>query len=205
MKIVFGNQKGGVGKSTLCVMLANYLTLVKKKKVLIMDMDFQKSIDEMRKADEEVFRDAMPYKVFPIETGDYPKYSEPMNAVEDIILIDLPGRLDDTTLFPILMEADYIICPFDYERQCFSSTMTFARFVKHIDKTKKIFFVPNRIKTSVNYDLKDKIVSEFSEIGTITKHITDRITLKRMNTYEINDEQKKVIEQVFDFIYTKIS
>ena len=31
MKVVFGNQKGGVGKSTLCVMLANYLTLVKKK------------------------------------------------------------------------------------------------------------------------------------------------------------------------------
>ncbi len=51
MNIVFGNQKGGVGKSTLCIMLANYLTLVKKKQVLVIDMDFQKSINEQRKFD----------------------------------------------------------------------------------------------------------------------------------------------------------
>lgn len=39
--ISFANQKGGVGKSTLCIQAAFYLSLVKKKKVLVIDMDGQ--------------------------------------------------------------------------------------------------------------------------------------------------------------------
>jgi chromosome partitioning protein len=204
MNIVFGNQKGGVGKSTLCVMLANYLTLVKQKETVVLDMDFQKSIDEMRKADTTDNKGDMPYKVYPVETAEYPKYAALLKSVDGIVLIDLPGRLDDKTLFQILAEADYIICPFDYERQCFASTMTFAKFVKYIDKDKKIFFVPNRIKLNVNYQIKENVDKELSDLGTITKPITDRITFKRMKTYDITEEQKRVVEEVFDFIYKKM-
>ena len=39
--ISFANQKGGVGKSTLCIQQAFYLSLIKKKKVLVIDMDGQ--------------------------------------------------------------------------------------------------------------------------------------------------------------------
>ncbi len=39
--ISFANQKGGVGKSTLCIQAAFYLALKKKKKVLVVDMDGQ--------------------------------------------------------------------------------------------------------------------------------------------------------------------
>ncbi len=39
--ISFANQKGGVGKSTLCIQQAFYLSLKKKKKVLVIDMDGQ--------------------------------------------------------------------------------------------------------------------------------------------------------------------
>ncbi|MGL4734476.1 MAG: ParA family protein [Enterovibrio sp.] len=39
--ISFANQKGGVGKSTLCIQLAFYLALKKKKRVLVLDMDGQ--------------------------------------------------------------------------------------------------------------------------------------------------------------------
>ena len=76
MKIVLGNQKGGVGKSTLCVMLANYLTLIKKKEVLIMDMDFQKTIEEHRIGDNVLFNDEMPYEILPIETTDYLHFAQ---------------------------------------------------------------------------------------------------------------------------------
>lgn len=44
MIIVIGNQKGGAGKSTFTLLLANYLTMVKKRKVCIMDMDYQQSL-----------------------------------------------------------------------------------------------------------------------------------------------------------------
>jgi chromosome partitioning protein len=204
MRIVFGNQKGGVGKSTLCIMLANYATLVKKRAVLIMDMDFQKSIDERRQEDNDDSKVTMPYEVLPIETTDYPHYAEQLKNVDDIIMIDLPGKIDDESLIPILQDADYVICPFDYEKSVFSSTVTFARLVKYFDKNKQIFFVPNRFKQSINYDLKGKVDAELSKLGTVTKPITDRVTLKRINTFEINEEQKRVVEEVFDFIFNTI-
>ena len=40
--IVFANQKGGVGKSTLCILLADYLAYWKKD-VCIIDTDLQLS------------------------------------------------------------------------------------------------------------------------------------------------------------------
>lgn len=45
--ILFGNQKGGVGKSTLCALFANYL-LKKKKDVCIIDTDNQKTLYGIR-------------------------------------------------------------------------------------------------------------------------------------------------------------
>ncbi|MEG3765056.1 ParA family protein [Alteromonas sp. 14N.309.X.WAT.G.H12] len=39
--ISYANQKGGVGKSSLCVQTAFYLAVKKKKKVLVIDMDAQ--------------------------------------------------------------------------------------------------------------------------------------------------------------------
>jgi chromosome partitioning protein len=204
MTIVFGNQKGGVGKSTLCVLLANYFTHVKKKTVVVLDMDFQKSIEERRQFDIEKFGDNAPYEVAAIDTADYPRFAEQLNAIDDIVIMDLPGRLDDDTLIPILKNADYIICPFDYERSVFNSTLTFAKLVKYFDADKPIFFVPNRFKTSVNYDIKQVVDVSLNHFGKVTRPITDRVTLKRINTYEINEEQKKVVEEVFDFIYKNI-
>lgn len=44
MLIIIGNQKGGAGKSTLTLLLANFLTMVKKRKVTVIDMDYQQSL-----------------------------------------------------------------------------------------------------------------------------------------------------------------
>ena len=50
-KIVFANQKGGVGKSTLCILFANYLA-AKGKDVCIIDTDLQKTILMQRRKDK---------------------------------------------------------------------------------------------------------------------------------------------------------
>ncbi len=206
MKVVLGNQKGGVGKSTLCVLLANYLTLVKDKEVLIMDMDFQKTIEEHRQGDKSALTDEMPYEILPIETTDYPFYAKQIENDGTIVIIDLPGRLDDDSLIPILKDADFVICPFQYEKYSFGSTLTFAEIVKHFDPKKQIFFVPNRFNNSVSYgDLKNKVDAVLGALGTVTKPISQRVTLTRINTYQITDEQKKIVEDVFDFIYNKIN
>ena len=205
MNIIFGNQKGGVGKSTLCIMLANYLTLVKKKQVLVIDMDFQKSINEQRRFDLIKKPDLeKPYEILVMDTEDYPKYAEQLKKLNDYILIDLPGRLDDESLIPILKDAHYIVCPFSYELKTFVSTLNFSKFSKMLDANKAIFFVPNRVKAGTKYETKEDVDVVLSGVGTITNGISDRVTLARLTTFDISEEQKDIVENVFNFIYEKI-
>ena len=207
MNIVFGNQKGGVGKSTLCIMLANYLTLVKKKQVLVIDMDFQKSINEQRKFDltkNPERENNKPYEILVMDTEDYPKYAEQLKKLNDYILIDLPGRLDDESLIPILKDAHYIICPFFYEIKSVLSTLNFSKFVKFLDEKKAIFFVPNRLKAGTKYETKEDVDALLLGVGTITNGISDRVTLSRLSTFDITEEQKGIVEEVFDFLYKNI-
>jgi chromosome partitioning protein len=207
MKIVFGNQKGGVGKSTLCVLMANYLTLEKKKDVLVFDMDMQKSISERRPADKSSTNLPMPYEIVAMEMEDYPRFSDDLKKLggEVFALIDLAGSIHNDDIIPIIQEADYVFCPFDYEQTVFASTITFAKLVKYLSPDKPLFFIPNRIKTSINYDLQDVIDTELRKYGILTKPITDRVTLKRINTFSINEEQKRLLEDVFGFLYSKIN
>ena len=48
--IVFANQKGGTGKSTLCVMMAHWLT-EHGKKVVVYDADSQQTLYDHRQDD----------------------------------------------------------------------------------------------------------------------------------------------------------
>lgn len=65
--IVFDNQKGGVGKSTLCLFLENYLVYWKKN-VCVIDTDLQQSASLQRQIDEQQFGTEPPYAIqsFPI-------------------------------------------------------------------------------------------------------------------------------------------
>ena len=48
--VTFANQKGGTGKTTLCVTFANYL-VTKGIRTVVVDCDFQRSIAKCRNAD----------------------------------------------------------------------------------------------------------------------------------------------------------
>lgn len=60
--IVFANQKGGVGKSTLCILLADYLAYWKKD-VCIIDTDLQQSATLQREQDKQTFGEEEPYSI----------------------------------------------------------------------------------------------------------------------------------------------
>ena len=67
--IVFANQKGGVGKSTLCILLADYLTYWKKD-VCIIDTDLQQSATLQREQDRQTFEEEEPYNIQSFEVSD---------------------------------------------------------------------------------------------------------------------------------------
>lgn len=207
MIIAFGNQKGGAGKTTLCTLLANYLSIEKNAPVLVLDMDVQQSLVNLRKRDAIQHHD-MPYPIQKMHLTDYGKYRSQINNSEAFVLIDLPGTLNDEGMRNILQDADYIICPFRYDFISVVSTLDFTDVVNVYapSKTtnKEIFYIPNIVKTQVNYEQQQKTNDLLSEKGIVTASIADRVSLQRLKTHALTFEQKEIVEATFGFIYNHV-
>lgn len=203
MNIVFGNQKGGVGKTTLAILFANYLA-EKNKKVIAIEMDIQKSMATTRRHEvESGTTQSNPYEIVYVGLSEYQKFASALKNSNVNLVIDLPGKLDDPHLVPVLQDADVIVCPFDYDLRSFLSTSTFANVVKQLDSSKEIIFIPNRIRGSINYELKETVETKLSTLGHITQAIAERVALKRLSTFGITDEQKAIVKKIFDLIIQK--
>src|ERR1700744_1845465 len=154
MVIIVGNQKGGAGKSTLTLLLANYLTNSKNCKVTVLDMDYQQSVSQkFEKA--KILENAEPYEVLAYNLSDFPEMEDTIRRnPKDIVLIDLPGKLDDDGLIRVFRAAEIAICPFSYDEFSFESTVPFALVLKKINPDVHVLFVPNRIKANVKYEIR---------------------------------------------------
>ena len=190
-KIVFANQKGGVGKSTLCILFANYLAW-KKQDVCIIDTDLQKTIMMQRKKDCELYPDTdEPYNVQDFDVADPETMQQLMDSAsqtEGYVLFDSPGNVSEDGLVPMFTNADYIICPYEYEE--------------------KTFFVPNRIDVRIGTTDELKMWKQtdaiFKQLGAVTPRITARAALKRINTFEITPSQRDAVRPAFEFIIRRI-
>lgn len=200
MVILFANQKGGVGKSTLALLFANYLALVKSKKVQVLDMDFQQSIYNKYQAAANLANPPL-YKVTAAELADFKKLYQPAGREDKITVIDLPGKMDDDNLVPIFQNADLVLSPFAYDEYSVSSTIEFSFVVKAIRKDIQIYFLPNRVKSTVKYETLQTVEEALSNFGTVTPPITDRIDFQRISTHETPKSVIQVAYPVFEGIY----
>ncbi|WP_313262305.1 ParA family protein [Sphingobacterium sp.] len=204
MVIVFGNQKGGAGKSTLAILFANILSVAKKKDVIVLDMDYQRTIFSRYK-EAELLENEDLYEVLELDLDKYPQILEELKKNPDqIVIIDLPGKLDDDELIPILLSADVFIIPFHYDRNTFNSTSTFNIVTNALNPDAKKFFIPNRLKTGVRHETERDVIEEFSKYGVVTEKIPDSVAFQRITTYDISPKIIPLIEKPFDQIFKEI-
>ena len=205
MKIVIANQKGGVGKSTTCVLLANYLALEKNEEVVIFDMDLQETVYSMWERDRELYENEPLYEVLKLDLEDYPRYAADLEALkgQTQVIIDMPGRLDNDSILSVLKDADLIICPIAYERSVFESSHVFARVARHLNAANKIVFLPTRLNKTIKYETKEKVREAMASFGEIAPEIAERVALQRIDTVSISSEAREVVQEAFDFIYDK--
>jgi cellulose biosynthesis protein BcsQ len=189
--VAMSNQKGGVGKSSVTVLLASYLHYVKGKNVAIVDCDtLQHSVSHMRKRDMQTVEKSNEYKQLmmvqweKIKKKAYTvvdstpadarsKISELLEANPDldIILVDLPGSLSSEGVFKTIINMDYVLTPIVADRIVMQSTMSFATAVLDYLKGKPdiplkdfLFFwnkVDKRASTEV-YDTYCKIMERLN-------------------------------------------
>ncbi|GHA81679.1 ParA family protein [Pontibacter akesuensis] len=204
MKIVIANQKGGVGKSTTCVLLANYLTLEKGEEVVLFDMDQQETVYATWERDRELYDNEPLYEVIKLELEEYPTYAADLDALKNAmhVLIDMPGRLDDDAILAVLKDADLLICPIAYERSVFESSHVFARVARHLNPHNHIVFLPTRLNKNIKYETKEKVREALSALGQLAPEITERVALQRIDTVSIGSEARQVVQEAFDYIYT---
>lgn len=215
-KIVFANQKGGVGKSTLCMLFANYLAW-KKQDVCIIDTDLQKTIMMQRKKDREIYDDMEePYTVQDFDVQDpelMQQLMESASQTEGFVLFDSPGNVSEDGLVPMFTGADFIICPYEYEEKTLDSTGTFIQVINALRQTTpemiaRLFFVPNRIDVRIGTADELRMWKQtdaiFKQLGAVTPRITARASLKRINTFEISASQRDAVKGAFDFMIRRI-
>lgn len=200
MVIVFGNQKGGCGKTTNCIQFANYL-IEKQKEVVVLDLDFQRSINDRREEDINTFDNEPSYEVLPATTAKAASILQDFESVSDgNLLIDLPGHVNDDSLIPILQAADIIVCPFKYDKLTMDSTGVFIKILEHLKLKAKVFFLPNKINKSIRYDTKEAIFTILNNYGTVTAEIPERVAMERFNTLAISNECIEIVSNAYDTI-----
>ncbi|WP_431129950.1 ParA family protein [Flagellimonas flava] len=205
MRILIGNQKGGVGKSTLSILFCNYLSLVKKKNVVAIDLDFQRSFLNQWETENEVMDGEPPYKVIGYDLN---KAVTLLDGIKDDYehdyVIDSPGNLDNPDILNILSHVDCILIPFSYEKKAFESTMVYARVAKHINKEAPIVFVANRVKKTAKVETKEKVDIELSIYGEIAPvKIYDRVDMDRLTTRGLSKIQMEVFDGFFNYFFPK--
>lgn len=201
MIILFANQKGGVGKSTLALLFSNYLSLVQNKEVIVFDMDNQRSIYNKYQA-AKVLENEPLYEVEAAELGQFGIISELVKDKENIItVIDIAGSIENNDLIPIFKSADLIVCPFAYDEFSVSSTIEFSYILKSIKESVDIVFVPNRVKANVKYETLESVHKALSNFGEITRPVSERIDFQRITTYETSHMIIQVVEPIFELIY----
>lgn len=217
--ITFGNQKGGVGKTTLCVTFANYLAK-KGLPVIVIDCDSQESLAQIRESD---------LKRYPSEEGTIPYEVLPLSLSKDdalfgfignlrktpcVAIFDSPGNLKQQGLVTLFANSDYIICPFHYDRTTIPSTATFIAFLQKLKTAMtgkmnaRLIFVPNkhdaRVGRRSELMLWEETRETFSRYGLVTPKINMRADMERFCTLSDLDGQLEVTQAAYDIIFKEI-
>ncbi len=203
MVILLGNQKGGAGKSTVTLLLANYLAVNKKRPVTVLDMDYQQSISsKYEKA--QLTESMLPYEVLSADLRDFPGLMEVLSKnADEIVLIDLPGKMDDDDLIPVIRAGDLILCPFGYDQFSVDSTLLFAMVASKINSVAPLVFIPNRLKSGVKYQTRLEVDRALASFGQVSSGFPDRIDFQRVDTSAIPVILLPVVLPILDDIHAR--
>src|SRR5690606_13810000 len=134
-----------------------------------------------------------PYQVMDLDLDKFPAIYEVLKDEADHkIIIDLPGKIDDDNLIPVLRAADIIMIPFHYDKMSFESTDVFASIAHELNPGSQRVFIPNMIKSAVKYDIKTAVDEHIMQYGFIAPQVPHKVALQRLTTSDLPVELIKI-------------
>lgn len=194
--ILFANQKGGVGKTTICGLFSNYLADTRKVSLLVVDADPQQTFANRRKDDSRRQKD-IPYNVQSVTIKDPSSTRNIMltlRGLEGTTIIDTPGSLTQEGMKELLANADYIVCPYHYDLNTIDSTRAFILAVLRLKQAypqikAQFIFICNKydVRVGKGSELQAwKIVDAFfKRYGIIAPRIGNYADLERLSLIHI--------------------
>lgn len=233
MLVVFANQKGGVGKSTMALLFSDYLGKLGFR-CRVLDCDRQQSIfekylldltyegiqfDNARINDDDFVIPFNPNSLFKIERLPFDVLSEAIRGwlaegetsfsdpENDVNVFDMPGQLDIDQMEPIFRLADAIVTPSSFTDFDDSSSLTFARAIRDMNLRAKLFIIPNGITASANYPNRRETERQLISYGYhITPDVARTVNLNRnLSTMYINPVVQGFVENAFCYIIKKLN
>lgn len=213
--IVFANQKGGAGKTSLCVMMAHWLT-DQGKNVLVYDADAQQTLLDHRADDLKANPNISPkWEVRHMNALDREQTVRELEQAAQFmgyVLIDAPGALVYPGLTPILQTADAVAIPFSYDYNVLKSTLKFIKVLLSDDiqqETSRLFFIPNKIAkgigTKEELERNEQANKELSKCGTLTYPVKRFVGMERYSTLSWNSYQEHATMGAWSRIVNRLS
>ncbi|MDF0716564.1 ParA family protein [Muricauda sp. 334s03] len=129
-------EKGGIGKTTLNIILASDLFYAKGKKVVLLDLDnpqysiYNKRQRELESLDEEERQSIELYPIEPVTVATLQDTIVKHYGMVDYIILDLPGSLN-VEMVKGLLYVEHVFVPFDHDELEIDSTSHFYFTLKN--------------------------------------------------------------------------
>lgn len=201
--IVFGNQKGGIGKTTFAVLSATALSHSPfNKRVLLIDNDNQKSAVRLRQYDVENYEEIKaPYPIIEMTYEEIVENIDELDQNYDYVFIDTPGKLDanlppeQQEVTKILLLTDYLFMPFKAGALNLDATTDYVQVLLQAKKLRAktnrplvIYGVVNfhKDRSRINRELKDelKYLKENAGLSFMESSLKQYTAYEYLDTYE---------------------
>jgi len=140
---MFGNMKGGIGKSTVTLLTATALAQAPfNKKILVLDLDRQRSLSELRELDK-LETSTFSYQIRSCSVEDFYNDLESLDKDFDLVFLDTGGKLDNNLAFdkqeitPILLNTDVLLVPFVAGNFGTDATLKYLQYALQVQQSKK--------------------------------------------------------------------
>jgi cellulose biosynthesis protein BcsQ len=144
--IMFGGQKGGVGKTAVTVMAATALSQEPcNLRTVVIDLDNQKSVIRARKLDLKAYQtDVAPFDVFSYSIAELQENIKRLDKDYQLIFIDVAGKMDNTQpietqeITKALMYVDCLFIPFVAGNYNLESTVDYFNFIRQVQNIRAL-------------------------------------------------------------------
>ncbi|MBC3538964.1 ParA family protein [Rufibacter sediminis] len=194
--ISFFNQKGGVGKSTLEILMASYCHNVLGLKVAILDADYpQLNIHKLREDEINMVRRHEAYQeafaglgrpVYPIANTNPAESVKEMDIFleleageepYDIVFVDLPGTINTPGVLQTISQLDHIFIPLIADQLVIKSSLEFGLLVND-----NLIGKPNVNLKSLHFFWNNVVKSEKSHLYEVTNSLIREAGLHCLET-----------------------